>query len=98
MGEEFIMMCILSLVWLGVIIVLSWTNGLTRFNPVWVVAGNTGVIMIVVIYAAMWFLRMCTALEHLLSILTGQKLKEAHPSLQATLQRLRQIYKELGQL
>lgn len=96
MGEQFYMACILSLAALGAVIFLAWANGLHRFNPTWVVAANTTVIMVWVLYGATWFLRLCVSLERLLRILTGYKPEEAHLSLRATLQRLRQIYEELG--
>ena len=96
MGEQFYMACILSLAALAAVIFLAWTNGLHRFNPTWIVAANTTVIMVWVFYGATWFLRLCVSLEKLLRILTGYRPEEAHSSLRATFQRLHQIYKELG--
>ena len=96
MNEQLAMCLLLSLAWLGVVLVLAWTSGLHRFSPLWVIAGQTGVIMIVVIYAATWFLRMCVALERLLGILTGQRPDHAHHSLRATLEHLNSIVEELG--
>ena len=96
MGEQFVMALILSLAALAAVIFLAWTNGLHRFNPAWITAASTTVIMVWVFYGAMWFLRLCVSLEHLLRILTGYKPEEAHPALRGTLQRLRQIYEELA--
>ena len=96
MGEQFYMACILSLAALAAVIFLAWTNGLHRFNPTWIVAANTTVIMVWVIYGATWFLRLCASLEKLLRILTGQRPEIAHHSLRATLQHLNNIVKELG--
>jgi len=96
MGEQFYMALILSLAALAAVIFLAWTNGLSRFNPAWITAASTTVIMVWVFYGAMWFLRLCVSLEKLLRILTGHRPEEAHPSLKATLQRLHQIYEELA--
>lgn len=96
MDEQLAMCLLLALAWLGMILVIFWTRGLHGFSPLWVIAGQTGVIMIVVIYAATWFLRMCVALERLLGILTGQRPNRAHHSLRVTLRHLRSIIEELG--
>lgn len=96
MGEQFYMACILSLAALAAVFLLAWTNGLHRFNPIWIVAASTTVIMVWVIYGAIWFLRLCVSLERLLRILTGQRPELTHHSLRATLQRLNNIVKELG--
>lgn len=97
MGEQFYMALILSLAALVAVIFLAWTNGLNRFDPTWIVAGSTTVMMVWVFYGATWFLRLCVSLEQLLRILTGHKPEEAHQSLRGTLQRLHQIYEELAQ-
>jgi len=96
MISEFWMMLIIAVGYLLGIIILGMNNGLHHFNPMYLVAGHTAVIMVVSVYAAMWFLRMCAALESLLRILTGCDTDEAHPSLKGTLRHLYRIYEELG--
>lgn len=73
MGERYYMACVLSLAVLAAVIFLAWTNGLNRFNPAWMVAASTMVIMVWVIYGAMWLSRLCVNLEKLLRILMGQR-------------------------
>jgi len=97
MGEQFYMALILSLAALAAVIFLAWTNGLNSFNPTWIVAANTMVIMVWVFYGATWFLRLCVSLERLLRILTGHKSELADYSLRGTLQHLNNIVKELGE-
>lgn len=73
MGEQFYMACILSLASMAAVIFLAWTNGLHRFNPTWIVAANTTVIMVWMVYGATWLLRLCVRLEWLLRALAEQQ-------------------------
>lgn len=96
MKSEFWMMLIIALGYLFAIIVLGMSNGLHRFNPAWLIAGHTAVMMVISIYLAMWFLRIHRTLISLLRLLTGYKPEKAHPSLRGGLRWLRGIYEELG--
>ena len=95
MGERYYMACLLSLAALAAVIFLAWTNGLNRFNPTWIVAASTIVIMVWVIHGAMWLSCLCESLEKLLRVLIGPQSGNAHTSLYATLQHLDDMIEEL---
>ena len=95
MGEQYYMACLLSLATLAAVIFLAWTNGVNRFNPTWIVAASTMVIMVWVIHGAMWLSRLCESIEKLLRTLIGPQSGNAHTSLHTTLQRLDDIIEEL---
>ena len=95
MGERYYMACLLSLAALAAVIFLAWTNGVNRFNPTWMVAASTMVIMVWVIHGAMWLSRLCESIERLLHTLIGPQPGNTHTSLHTTLQRLDDITKEL---
>lgn len=70
MKSEFWTMLVIALGYLFGVIVLGMTNGLHRFNPAWLIAGHTAVMMVVSIYATVWLSHLCVRLGRLLLALT----------------------------